>query len=47
MGKCLCTQDMLDDVISGLKSKGRANVLPAHVLMIRPLEPAPTRKQSG
>jgi hypothetical protein len=47
MGKCLCTQDMLDDVIAGLKAKGRANVMPAHVLMIRPLEAAPTRKQSG
>jgi hypothetical protein len=44
MGKCLCTQEMLDEVIGGLKAKGRANVLPAHVLMIRALEAMPSRK---
>lgn len=44
MGKCLCTQDMLDEVIRALKQKGRANLLPVHVLMVRALEAAPSRK---
>ena len=42
MGKYLCTQSMLEDVIRGLRYNGKANLLPRHVLMARPIEsPAP------
>lgn len=44
MGKCLCTQAMLDAVTGALRLKGRAMVLPRHVLMVRALEAAPTRR---
>ncbi len=38
MGKYLCTQEMLDEVIQNLRNKGKANLLPRHVLMARPIE---------
>ena len=44
MGKCLCTQAMLDEITGALRVKGRAMVLPRHVLMVRALEAAPTRR---
>ncbi len=34
----LCTQTMLDEVLEGLKNRGKAKILPAHVLMARSLE---------
>lgn len=37
-GKCLCTQEMLDDVMRAIKLKGKANLLPSHVLMARAIE---------
>jgi hypothetical protein len=43
-GRNLCTQEMLDEVIRAIQLKGKANMLPRHVLMARPIElPAPAR----
>jgi hypothetical protein len=44
MGKFLCNQDMLDEVVDAIKAKGKANLLPRHVLMARPLEGAPAKQ---
>jgi len=38
MGKYLCTQEMLDNIVVNLRLKGKANLLPMHVLMARPIE---------
>ncbi len=38
LGRHLCTQEMLDEVIEALRRKGKANLLPAHVLMARQIE---------